>query len=185
MNGSKIKNKKSKMNKRKKLASLMIIIIFILFENQLLYFIRVKIFYFIHNNKRRVFTKDSDELINIFTKWGNSLDKNNVLQEYPRPQFERDSYLNLNGEWEYSLNNGNEKPKYKGKIIVPFPIESPLSGVKGKSLQPGMTLWYKKIVDLTKIKNEGRFLLHFGAVDQFTEVFVNNKKVGEHDGGYT
>ena len=172
------------MNQRKKLASLLIIFIFIIFKNQL-HYIRIKIFYFIHSKNRRVFTKDSDELINIFTKWGNSLDKNNILQEYPRPQFERDSYLNLNGEWEYSLNNGNEKPKYKGKIIVPFPIESPLSGVKGKSLQPGMTLWYKKIVDLTKIKNNGRFLLHFGAVDQFTEVFVNNKKVGEHDGGYT
>ena len=172
------------MSQIKKLVSLLIIFIFILFKNHL-HYIRIKIFYFIHNKNRKVFTKDSDELINIFTKWGNSLDKNNILQEYPRPQFERDSYLNLNGEWEYSLNNGNEKPKYKGKIIVPFPIESPLSGVKGKSLQPGMTLWYKKIVDLAKIKNNGRFLLHFEAVDQFTEVFVNNKKVGEHDGGYT
>ena len=60
-----------------------------------------------------------------------------------------------------------------------------MSGVKGKSLQPGMTLWYRRIVDLTKIKNKGRFLLHFGAVDQYTKVFINNKKVGEHDGGYT
>ena len=166
----------------KQIGKLTLIIIFILFQNQIDN-IRIKIFYY--NHKKDNLTKDSDELINIFTKWGNSLDKNNVLQEYPRPQFERDSYLNLNGEWEYSLKNGNKKPKYKGKIIVPFPIESPLSGVKGKSLQPGMTLWYKKIVDLTKIKNNGRFLLHFGAVDQFTEVFVNNKKVGEHDGGYT
>ena len=172
------------MNKRKKKASLILIFIFILLKKQLQNF-RIKIFYHIHSKKRRVFTKDSNELINIFTKWGNSLDKNNILQEYPRPQFERDSYLNLNGEWDYSLNNGNEKPKYKEKIIVPFPIESLLSGVKGKSLQPGMTLWYKRIIDLTKIKNNGRFLLHFGAVDQFTEVFVNDNKVGEHDGGYT
>ena len=147
-----------------KIVKLALIIIFILFQNNL------------HH---------TDDLINIFTKWGESLDKNNILQEYPRPQFERDSYLNLNGEWEYSLNNDNTQPKYEEKIIVPFPIESPLSGVKRKSLQPGMTLWYKKVVDLTKIKNKGRFLLHFGAVDQFTEVFVNDEKVGEHDGGYT
>ena len=74
---------------------------------------------------------------------------------------------------DYSLNSGIEKPKYKRKIIVPFPIEPPLSGVKKKILQSGMKLWYRKIVDLTKIKNNGRFLLHFGAVDQFTEVFIN------------
>ena len=136
--------------------------------------------------KRTVkFSNGTNELIPILTKWGESLDKNNILQEYPRPQFVRDSYLNLNGEWDYSLMKGNETPKYNGKIIVPFSIESPLSGVPNKTLEPGMTLWYKKIVDLTTIKNNGRFLLHFGAVDQFTEVFINDKKVGEHEGGYT
>ena len=132
-----------------------------------------------------IFNNGTNQLINLLTPWGESLDKNNVLQEYPRPQFVRDSYLNLNGEWEYALEVGKTKPNYVGKIIVPFSIESPLSGVKGKSLQPGKTLWYRRYVDLTKIKNKGRFLLHFGAVDQYTKVFVNNKKVGEHDGGYT
>ena len=132
-----------------------------------------------------IFNNGTNQLINLLTPWGESIDKNNVLQEYPRPQFVRDSYLNLNGEWEYALEEGKKKPNYVGKIIVPFSIESPLSGVKGKSLQPGMTLWYRRFVDLTKIKNKGRFLLHFGAVDQYTKVFVNNKKVGEHDGGYT
>ena len=86
---------------------------------------------------------------------------------------------------DYSLNSGIEKPKYKRKIIVPFPIEPPLSGVKKKILQSGMKLWYRKIVDLTKIKNNGRFLLHFGAVDQFTEVFINKNTVGKHYGVYT
>ena len=124
-------------------------------------------------------------LIQLYTKWGESLDKNKILQEYPRPQFVRNSYLNLNGEWDYSLINADENPQYDGKIIVPFSIESPLSGVFNKTLLPGMILWYKKIVDLNKIKNKGRFLLHFGAVDQFTEVFINDIKVGEHDGGYT
>jgi len=132
-----------------------------------------------------IFNNGTNQLINLLTPWGESLDKNNVLEEYPRPQFVRDSYLNLNGEWEYALEVGKTKPNYVGKIIVPFSIESPLSGVKGKSLQPGKTLWYRRYVDLTKIKNKGRFLLHFGAVDQYTKVFVNNKKVGEHDGGYT
>ena len=126
-----------------------------------------------------------NELQFNLTKWGESLDKENILQEYPRPQFVRDSYLNLNGEWLYSLTNNTKNPQYEGTILVPFSIESPLSGVIGKSLEPGMTLWYKRIVDLTPLKNEGRFLLHFGGVDQFTEVFINKQKVGEHDGGYT
>ena len=175
------KNKKGKS--KNKVILLIIIFIFILLKNQLLN-IKIKRFYYI-NNKNKHHHKGSNKLINIFTQWGSSLKKDNILQEYPRPQFERNSYLNLNGEWDYSLNNDKVKPKYKRKIIVPFPIESPLSGVKHKILQPGMTLWYRRIIDLTKLKNNGRFLLHFGAVDQFTEVFINNKKVGEHDGGYT
>ena len=168
---------------KNKVILIILIIILILFKSRLLN-IKIKRFYSI-NNKKKEAHKKGKNLINIFTQWGSSLKKDNILQEYPRPQFERNSYLNLNGEWYYSLNNGKEKPKYKRKIIVPFPIESPLSGVKNKILQPGMILWYRRIIDLTKIKNNGRFLLHFGAVDQFTEVFINNKKVGEHDGGYT
>ena len=143
----------------------------------------IKLFPIIKKSKR--YNNKENKLILILTKWGESLDKNKILQEYPSPQFVRNSYLNLNGEWEYSLVEGNKKPKYNGKILAPFPIESPLSGVFNKTLLPGMTLWNKKIVDLTKLKNKGRFLLHFGAMDQFTEVFINNKKVGEHDGGYT
>ena len=134
--------------------------------------------------KQKHYKKEQSKLITILTKWGETLDKNNILKEYPRPQFVRDSYLNLNGEWDYSLIKHNKKPKYKGKIVVPFSIESPLSGVSKKTLNTGMSLWYKKIVDLTKIKNKGRFLLHFGAVDQFTEIFINDKKIGEHYGGY-
>ena len=126
-------------------------------------------------------------LIDIKTEWGETLDINNILQEYPRPQFERDSYLNLNGEWDCSLikiNNRTGKILYNGKIIVPFPIESKLSGIGNMSLNPGMILSYKKVVDLSKLENKGRYLLHFGAVDQFTVVYINNQKVGEHDGGY-
>ena len=146
---------------KKKIPLLILFFIFILFKNQI-HHVKIKIFYFFHNKSRRVVTKDPNELINIFTQWGSSLKKENILQEYPRSQFKRISYLNLNGEWDYSLNSGIEKPKYKRKIIVPFPIESPLSGVKKKILQPSIKLWYRKIVDLTKIKNKGRFLLLLG-----------------------
>ena len=126
-------------------------------------------------------------LLDIRTKWGEALDKNNILQEYPRPQFVRDSYMNLNGEWDCSLtnvSNNTETIIYEGKIIVPFPIESRLSGIEDLSLNPGQILYYKKIIDLSKIENKGKFLLHFGAVDQTATLYINNKYVGEHDGGY-
>ena len=162
--------------------------------------IMIAILYYIHNQfvkyqhqfypyfKRAITYKNGDNvLIDIKTQWGESLNINNILQEYPRPQFERDSYLNLNGEWDCSLTqieNGKETIIYNGKILVPFPIESKLSGVENLSLEPGMILYYKKIIDLSKFENKGRILLHFGAVDQFTTLYINNKIVGEHDGGY-
>ena len=126
-----------------------------------------------------------DKLITIYTKWGENLDVNNVLPEYPRPQFERKSYKNLNGKWEYSIRDESEEPeKYDGEIIVPFAPEAPLSGVV-KQLKPKQTLWYKRVFDLSEFANDGHVILHFGAVDQTCEVFVNDEKVGEHDGGYT
>ncbi len=82
------------------------------------------------------------------------------------------------------MDNKTETIIYNGKIIVPFPIESRLSGIENLSLDPGMILYYKKILDLSKLENKGRYLLHFGAVDQTTTVYINDKKVGEHDGGY-
>ena len=133
----------------------------------------------------KIWLNPGSNLIQIYTPWGEKLDKDNILKEYPRPQYQRDSYLNLNGKWKYALRNkdqnlGNE---YDGDILVPFSIESPLSGV-GKSLKPGMTLFYNRKIDLTKIKNNGRFLLNFGAVDQETDVYINGKHVGNHKGGY-
>ena len=126
------------------------------------------------------------KLTTIYTEWGESLDKENILQEYPRPQFERKSYLNLNGEWKYFLTKSeNVTPTFNKTIIVPFSIESPLSGVKNESLEPGMILYYQKYINLSQIENLGKYLLNFGAVDQYCEVYINSQKVGNHYGGYT
>ena len=125
------------------------------------------------------------ELITLYTTWGENLDKYKVLQEYPRPQFERKSYMNLNGIWKYALLENDSTPtEYDGDVLVPFSIETPLSGVQ-KQLLPGGSLWYKREIDFSHISNEGRYILHFGAVDQYCEVFINGNKVGSHDGGYT
>ena len=133
----------------------------------------------------KVWLDPGSNLVQIYTPWGEKFDKAHILQEYPRPQYQRNSYLNLNGKWKYALREKgvNLNDKYDGDIIVPFSIESPLSGVK-KSLKPGMTLFYNRKIDLTKIKNKGRFLLNFGAVDQETDVYINGKHVGNHKGGY-
>ena len=133
----------------------------------------------------KVWLNPGSNLIQIYTPWGENLDKDNILQEYPRPQYQRDSYLNLNGKWKYALRNKafDLGDKYDGDIYVPFSIESPLSGV-GKALKPGMSLYYNKKIDLTKIENKGKFLLNFGGVDQETDVYINGKWVGNHSGGY-
>ena len=84
----------------------------------------------------------------LMTPWGEHLDENCILTEYPRPQMRRDSYLNLNGRWEYAITDSDELPRrWDGTILVPFSPESALSGV-GRSLQPGQTLWYRREVIL-------------------------------------
>ncbi|MGW5079854.1 glycoside hydrolase family 2, partial [Micromonospora echinospora] len=84
----------------------------------------------------------------LLTPWGATLDAERVLPEYPRPQFARDSYLNLNGRWEYAITGSATEPeRYDGEIIVPFSPESTLSGV-GRQLQPGETLWYRRPLTL-------------------------------------
>ena len=121
----------------------------------------------------------------IFTKWGENLDKDNILQEYPRPQFQRESYLNLNGYWDYAIIKDGEKlDKYQGKILVPFALETPINNIN-KTLKEDMTLIYNKKIDLSNFKNNGRFILHFGAVDQEAKVYINKNYIGCHKGGYT
>ncbi len=118
------------------------------------------------------------------TVWGENLDREHVLEEYPRPQMVRESYLNLNGVWEYAIESGADAPEaWQGEILVPFSPESELSGV-GKRLAPGQTLWYRREVELPQGFFRGRLLLHFGAVDQEALVYVDGREVGSHKGGY-
>ena len=122
----------------------------------------------------------------LMTTWGEHLDENCILTEYPRPQMRRNSYLNLNGRWEYAITDSDESPRrWDGTILVPFSPESALSGV-GRSLQPGQTLWYRREVILPQgfIPADGRLLLHFGAVDQEAAVYWNGRLLGRHMGGY-
>jgi len=122
----------------------------------------------------------------LMTHWGETLDRLHPLQEYPRPQMKRDSYCNLNGPWEYAITESDELPAvFDGEIIVPFSPESPLSGVN-RTLLPRQTLWYRRPVTLPEnfIPEGGRLILHFGAVDQEADVYVNGVHVCHHMGGY-
>ena len=120
----------------------------------------------------------------ILTKWGKEIDPEHVLEEYPRPGMKRDRYEILNGYWDYAITDSVEFPKaYDGRILVPFSPESVLSGVN-RVLMPDMFLHYKREFSLTGTESGKRLLLHFGAVDQSCEVYVNGHKMGEHTGGY-
>ena len=104
--------------------------------------------------------------------------------EYPRPQFKRDSYICLNGEWEYAINKSSDKPSsYDGKILVPFCPESKLSGVN-RQLQKDEFLHYVRKFTLPNGFNKGRVFINFGAVDQVAKVYVNSIEVGKNEGGY-
>lgn len=123
----------------------------------------------------------------IKTPWGEQLNPDCVFQEYPRPQMARESYLNLNGLWEYAICKGTQEPaRYDGEILVPFSPESLLSGVE-RMLHKEETLWYRRTFTLPEgfVPAQGRVLLHFGAVDQEAAVYCNGVKVASHLGGYT
>ncbi|NLR81432.1 glycoside hydrolase family 2 protein [Chitinophaga eiseniae] len=123
--------------------------------------------------------------IRMATRWAKDVSPMNVLKEYPRPQLQRNSWINLNGPWDYCITDSSvEMPNsFEGTILVPFPIESALSGVQ-KQLDPDKRLWYRKIIPCPVVNNENRILLNFGAVDWLASVFINGKKVGQHSGGY-
>lgn len=121
----------------------------------------------------------------LLTKWGEDLNKNCPLSEYPRPQFKRDSYFSLNGIWQLAFSeNQLLNAKYDYEIVVPFSPEAPLSGVN-RELKENEYLIYSKQFELPQGFNKGRVFINFGAVDQIAKVYINGSCVGEHHGGYT
>ncbi|WP_211208659.1 glycoside hydrolase family 2 protein [Leptonema illini] len=127
---------------------------------------------------------DRQEGTTLRTPWADAIDPDNVLAEYPRPQMRRDSYLNLNGYWSYSINESETCSSYEGKILVPFSPESVLSGVQ-RSVRPGEYLHYHRKITLPHGFMKDRLVIHFGAVDQTATLFINDREVGTHTGGYT
>lgn len=121
----------------------------------------------------------------ITTPWAEKIDPANTLSEYPRPQLVRPTWMNLNGLWDYAVNGvaENAPHNFDGKILVPFAIESALSGV-GKTVGKDNKLWYKRVVTIPSAFKNKNILLHFGAVDWRCDVFVNGQKAGSHQGGY-
>ncbi len=129
-----------------------------------------------------------EKLISLYTPWGEEIsreDKEDVWQEYPRPQLVRDNYTMLNGKWNYDIRpvakagNGDG-----GQILVPFSPESLLSGVE-RQLKPDEYLWYEKSItfsedDLARKAGKQRCIVHFGAVDQSAVVYANGKKIASH-----
>ncbi len=122
----------------------------------------------------------------IKTPWAEQVDPSNPLPEYPRPQMVRDQWQNLNGLWDYAIQSkGKYLPEeFEGKILVPFAIESSLSGV-GKMVGENKELWYHRSFTVPTAWKNKRILLHFGAVDWKSDVWVNDIRVGSHSGGYT
>lgn len=121
----------------------------------------------------------------IMSQWAKKVNPENVWQEYPRPQFERAQWKNLNGLWDYAILKTNQiQPKrFQGKILVPFSFESSLSGV-GKNIHPEDKMWYKRNFTLSENWKEKDVILHFEAVDYKCAVWVNDILVGTHKGGF-
>lgn len=121
----------------------------------------------------------------IKTDWASQLNFANVLPEYPRPIMKRNDWKNLNGLWNYAIiNKGEHLPtKFEGQILVPFAIESSLSGV-GKKINEKQELVYQRSFKVPSVWKGKQVLLHFGAVDWKTDVWVNGVKVGSHTGGF-
>jgi len=135
--------------------------------------------------RRKEPSKQLRHLRPMLTPWGEKLDREHPLPEYPRPQLRRESYVNLNGRWQYAVRpaKAKEPAAYDGEIVVPFSPECFLSGVM-KKVMPGDKLWYRRTFTLAPDFRKDRVLLHFGAVDQSCQVLVNGKAAGSHEGGY-
>lgn len=126
----------------------------------------------------------SQQPVTISSPWASEINEANAWQEYPRPQLVRKEWKNLNGLWDYAIvNKGAVKPSgFQGKILVPYSVESSLSGVQ-KSLSPKQELWYNKYISIPADWKGKKIMLHFGAVDWQSDLYVNEKHVGQHTGG--
>ena len=120
------------------------------------------------------------------TRWAKEVSPTGALPEYPRPQMVRDDWQNLNGLWDYKITAKTDEripTEYDGKILVPFCVESSLSGVM-KPFLPDQKLWYRRTITIPKAWHGQRLLLHFGAVDWQAVVYLNGREIGSHRGGY-
>ena len=121
---------------------------------------------------------------NLMTPWAKKFNEDNPLPEYPRPYLVRDSYINLNGIWDYEITTVNEVPAaFSGKIIVPFPLESNLSGVR-RDLKKNEFLCYNRKFELTKEFIKDVVMINFGAVNQICDIYINGNYAMHHVGGY-
>ncbi len=125
------------------------------------------------------------ETIALSTPWTEEVDSKAPLPEYPRPQLRRDRWQSLNGLWQYTITprEATAPTHFDGSIVVPFPIESLLSGVQ-RSLLPEDRLWYRRIFDTPPLEARERLILHFGAVDWEAEIWLNGERIGIHQGGF-
>ncbi|KRT15924.1 glycosyl transferase family 2 [Pedobacter ginsenosidimutans] len=130
--------------------------------------------------------KYAQKQVPIQSRWAKDVSPENALREYPRPQLVRSNWTNLNGMWDYAITAKNvSKPStYEGQIMVPYPLESALSGVQ-KRLGAEQNLWYKRSFTKPAMKAGERLKINFGAVDYEATVYINGKQVGTHEGGYT
>ena len=122
-------------------------------------------------------------MVQLKTRWARDVNRDHALPEYPRPGLVRDSYFNLNGSWEYCINQSPSTDTYDGTILVPYSPETLLSGVQ-KTVMPTDYLHYRKVFTLPEGFVKDRVILHFGAVDQECTVSVNGHIAGSHKGGY-
>jgi beta-galactosidase/beta-glucuronidase len=122
----------------------------------------------------------------IKTEWAAQISPENVWDAYPRPLLQRARWMNLNGLWDYAITpRTSSKPgQYAGKILVPFPVESSLSGVM-QTVSEDKSVWYERPFTVPADWADYDILLHFGAVDWKTEIWINDIKIGSHTGGYT
>ena len=118
----------------------------------------------------------------LYTPFEEDLNRDKPWDVYPRPQLKRKSFINLNGKWDFKILRKG-KMKYDGEILVPFPVESRLSGVE-VNVDKKDLLVYTRNFDIPNNFKKDKIMLHFGAVDQVCNVFVNGKAVGSHVGGY-